>query len=481
VIKDMFRVYSPKKLYEEQKVPTLMLILSVVLFLAFLSFSPANASEYASKENKLFFRGVENYRNGDLGGAVRALSHVLVCDPGNDEARGYLKRIALKYRDTDRIKVRLLRYVELSDYILFLKDRVDDLGNKIGEETEHKDSSFIGQYCKDISSSATEELTLLIRETRAIKQAYVNELTTLQELADKKRRSGGDAFAKNYLDVSGRELLKDNKDLVVEIDNELKNIPEEYSFVNKKISLLQEMVKKSEEKISDLTGELASQSMQLFEKENILAEQEYSFMSLQSQLTDARERLNLVQKIINEKNQKIQALEMHVEEVKLSDKRANNESKKQLDILSMQFETIQYKVDSEKELREEKLAALEKLLAEQEQAIAQHGSLVQKKDTKIEDLSGKLIKSSEDISSLKTVLDSKDDKLVELNGIIGIYRHKLASKNKELEQQKSQLGVLRGELFDTQKQLDLSYEVTRELYEKIMALESHFSHIRTRK
>jgi len=400
--------------------------------------------------------GITSYRNGEYRQAVNEFGRVLLANPEQKTALRYFKKMMSDTTMRPGQRALLVRIFELFDYVKFLKVHIGEYGE--GNVADACSVSSLNRM-KSVEGAVDFDncLVNLVDITKEQKKCYARRLKELK--------------AWDVAVIKKVEVVAQQKPKSKVLDEKLTTIRDE-------LESLRKTVKKSENKISSLNMEIATKSLEVFEKENLLAMQASDFSTLENELGDAKERLNLVQRIISEKNDRIQSLEDYIKGMKQESLSENEISQKEVDLLQAQFASIQEQVDEQKKLQAERIDALEKLIAEQEIAIINYDMAIVEQKNEIGGLKTNFENKSREVSSLKKVIDSKDDKLLELNGIIQIYKEKLSETTDLIRRKTASFEDLTDELRETRSQLNVSQKTARELHERIMTIESQFSRIR---
>jgi len=479
----------------------------LILFLFIAAF--VEASDLQRRVDRLVEKGEGTFLRNEIDKSIQIFSHALIYNLDNKQALNFLSRLENKNQVSHQARVKLSRSLELIDYIKFLKNRIDQsiivntkLKNRmfgrthqykmVGEskqvkrirDKELRDKVLLNNkdFLDENNIQISQSLGNLMEMLTELKNEYVVHLTYLlnsnDQLKDFKAAEG--RISKKSA-ASGRrvDVADDVKPtaLMWPQDN-VRILKNELALVQLEIKMLKNVVNASEQKTRRLTNELTGKTLIIYEKDEAITRHRKKFAELEKDLIETAERLNLVQRIIKEKDEVINALENFVQEVQREMNHIDDVSKEQLNTLGINLSLLESKLNAQQELSEQKLLFVEKLLAQQEIKIADYNVLIKENRVNIADLNKQLFVKTEKLHGLKSVLKSKDDKLIELNGIIKIYKGKLVDSKTTTNKKRYNVQNLEGQIDQLQSQLYDSENITADLYQRIMILESRFSRVR---
>ncbi len=143
-------------------------------------------------------------------------------------------------------------------------------------------------------------------------------------------------FPSQELQLKANKVFFEEKDRPVSIknsnpyfleDNQITSLKEEIEILRKQLIALQQYVERREEKINFLTNQLIELSLRLSEKERSLGENVIRLTVLSQQLIDFQSRLELGQRIIQEKDRQISSLATGMTSPKEEQSRTENRDK----------------------------------------------------------------------------------------------------------------------------------------------------------
>jgi len=458
-------------------------IFCTVLLSPLISSAAYDSNHESNKVQGLLREGINYYESGDFTQALQYLSKVLVVDPSNSKANRYMEElIALKDPDVIRYRQRVQRFRELLDYIGFLENRVlnlearnaqvkDALVNQqeydkvimksievIEMETTPEGASVSPvKEETDIEKLSLDQLTDLLNRK---KRFLVSETLLLQKRHDKLRDLKEKAVPEvsvesKYVDtVAERTRLREElgaRDRKLDRQQqEMADLKSEMGGIKTQVTAMQKQLVDSDKRVAKVTEDLTHKSLELIEKERALADQAEVFARVNATLNEAQQRLSLVQRIIQEKDEKIQDLEEKLTSAQGAAQKAAQEKSGDVEALRGEFRQLEATLNQKLELSQGKISALEKLSAEQEQRLAQYRLEVQRRDEKIEIYKASLVARETQIADLNKNLQSADNKLVQYDGVIQIYREKLTDANRLLQEKIERIN----ELENTMSRLD---------------------------
>ncbi len=441
-------------------------------------------------------QGAAALRKGDVDLAISYYCRVLARDLKNQEALQSLQRIVQRPSLSPQQNLRLIRVFELMDYIEFLKQRVLGLNDSI----EQKKAGIMKIAGRDNFVARAFELIEIEINDRYLQEAVVydrtknydfpltqslDHLTSVLNTKKNQYIELVELLKRKMARLEGLNIKTD--DVIIENTADSPqsiSIPDQsqrqdsLKVVHREISLLKERVRISEDKVEKLTDDLTDKAMELYEKGRSLIDQKNRADKVEKDLVDTKERLSLVQRILLEKDEKIAALEKYAQDIATDSKSDTEEMENQLSFLQSKLADVQEQLSKQKDLSEEKILFLEKLLAQQELKFAEYEQAFSRKDEQLFDFNKIILRQAEQLNRINGVLLSKDDKILEMDGILRIYQGKLSEANERLTSPVYNSALLKVELMAARDQLDDSHKTTSALYQRIRLLETQFSNIK---
>lgn len=451
------------------------LLLSIVTISFFVV--PAQAFPARQISSEYVENGSQLLKRGEIVLAVEQFMKALILDPQNIPAqtllRQVLEREASVLSPSQRLQGKY--FLDTVDYMKFLSARVDDLTGR-----NKKIQDFLIHHCpKDGRGMKWVDIIPDVQPTAEIAGDFVfvprpegrpgdfrfyNEalgnrkkilwkmlektLLTNKELRRVKSRMlsrtiwSGPASLKT-------EHVREGKGMPVLVEPTLPSgvIPKwqmEMGEMRTQIAAMKEKMDANDNRLALLTREIAGLSLEIYEKEKIIADKDTRLQKIQAMLADAHSRLMLVQQIIQEKDAEIAKLEAvikhipantaipmdHPETDDSSDLRAliRDELHAQIAVYKKQIQSLETQFV---QMREQ-YQTLEQDLAARDEKIGQLSDMVAKQTA--------MLKRQELVAS------SKDEKLLEMDGVIRIYKGRLDDVYAELKQKQERLKMLEHQL-----------------------------------
>lgn len=367
------------------------------LSLTVLYFFPVYACDFRCQEEKL-----------------KHSSQALLKNFDDIKAREFFRSFAVDPKWVNsKYQMRVMRINELLEYIDLLQKRVVTLEQNRRRLKQSLDKNFT-------AGTSLEEWESELRNKR-------NTNISLPTPPEKE--------SVDYL----KNFLAQKKDRLVDI---VRILQKENDFLKEAAAI------RPRQKISVLTDQLAGKTLELIEKDSLLAEQKENFQSLENSLEEAQERLNLVQHIIQEKDQRIQVLEKDVTQMQALTQQGYEINQKNIEDLKTQFVQLHDDLSGQMAVNDDKITALENLLAEQEKRLARYAMEMRVKSKHIGDLTDRLQKKNKALVETNFLMESQDRKIVELDGIIQIYKSKLSETNQILREKVEKIRSLETQSVD---------------------------------
>ena len=388
-------------------------------------------------------RFVDEYDNIDK------FAQRLLKSPFDQEARIYFEQLAASDSEVFKVeRMKLLRIKELLVYIEFLHKQVGDLSDKNVTAIQEISSRYKG--------TKTVTLTHLIEFLSDFRKVLVRQFDQI--------RSSSIAKSKDQNKV---KLKSEPPATAV---NDIKTLRVELSALHRRFDELTKRINLADQKAQKLTEDLTAKTLELFEKDEIIERQKQNLMTLEQKLDDIQERFTLSQRLIQEKNNQLQQLE--VGQTKKETRRQEKGDQLTLEGLQAQIKQLQDQLNEQISSSKSRMSVLERLLMEQEKRMAEYAIELKSKGEKVDQLTGLVFEKSKEISGLNAVLQSKDQKLLELDGIIEIYKGKLSESNRILREKVDQIKVLENQLVETHNRIYNSKFDLKEIANQVSTLKN---------
>lgn len=422
--------------------------------------------------------GINLLKEGKISSAVEAFIRALLADPNNTSAQAQLTDLG-----TDRKllspqqRLQLTRFLDLISYLNFTDKSIHQLRTKNAEimqfiqdndpksrilpeagrigfarEMELPGSHMTNymSFLQDADLKTNFKLDIINERLQTAKDEDVGYLKELQELhtrlwalkqqilvnaAAQKQAQMASKFTHQIEDLNN-ELSSKNRQLQQQ-QQTMNDLSNQLGDIHAKFADLQSRFLKAEYKTKTAQQGLAGATLEVYEKDRLLADQISQAKMLENQLIDAGERLTLVQRIMNEKDNLAKSLEDKLNGIQLE----GSTDKIALNIGTAAGPDIHAPADREADSADQ-MTALE---AEIRALHRQYQNTVQDlrhKNDVISELQGSISSQNITIAELQSAFISKDLKITELSGVIDIYKYKLAETFRTLAETKKILNDL---------------------------------------
>jgi chromosome segregation ATPase len=421
--------------------------------------------------------------------AVERFARAFLLDPQSKTAKESLQKIAGEQSYSGSKGLKILRFIDQVEYIDFLTSRYQGLVEENGRLLQYlqdnqnlaKDTAllekfnavegqikakpsalprvgligFAGDEAKSMDLNAlisqlAQERTDLAKEV-GFWEDQNNQLRSLRKTVLFANSAENPAVAaekyKSQLDEVA-DRVKDKDELLSVQQQNIEYFKTELAAVRSDFTSLQDKFKNTDVKISELTNKIAGMSAEIFEKNKIIIEKEDLAASLQKDLGVANEKINLVQRIIQEKDDRISALEKEMATVQTSAASTGHPADSQ--VLKVQSDLKDFEVQFKEQMEKsrERIVSLEVQYADlttKYEALLQD---TQAKDAQVAALKNTVTQKNVLANQYKDAFLQTDEKANQLIGMIEIYRGKLSEVKQHLSSKEDELRQLQGVLFD---------------------------------
>lgn len=401
----------------------------------------------------------------DLKAADRFV-RALLLDPASQRARERLEELIKGSTVlTHHQRLQLQRFVDLIDYHQFLLNRIDgllddsrrysmqirhlltsrqfpvdvaktiDQADQIANAARQCRRIWISEDIPPVLSMDTifEKLDMTIQRLEQQHQKLTKVCAQLrqQHLAARKHppipviRSA----AAQGSSSSPRQPLTGRQKRIQDFRVELKTVKREFEGLQKKLE-------ETNARVGELTNNLAALSLELFEKEKVIADKDSQMFQLGEQLQETRERMTLVQRIIQEKDQQIQALQADIRHLQMHAESPGNPDLPPLNT------TMSGPGDFDQ------LAAMERQLKELSDKYNFLVDKIQERDLAIAQLRGTVAEKNEQIDLVHQAVKTQEEEIGLLNGIVQIYQGRLGDLYSSLKEKEKEMNALRQQLLE---------------------------------
>ena len=344
--------------------------------------------------------------------AIREYVQVLLFDPSHPAAKSSLRKIASSYDEEFlKYRMRVYRIQELLDYIFFIKQQISSSpeGPAAVQETFDLDA---GQERNALDG--------IIEYLARTKRKLVDQYWELQG------RSAGLAQRPKTVSLTRAADVQPKENLGV--------LQFQMDRLRQEVNNLKEIVSSSEKRIAALASQLTQKSLDIYEKDALLAQQQDGYVSLQDSLQEAQERLSLVQRIMEEKDAKIQAMARDVKTLQAFAEQYHATSDESVQALRREFIGLQKELIGQISISREKIEVMEGVVARQGKQMTVLNIAGRAKGKRIGQMNQALAQKNQKIKQREQIIGWQGERLVESGGILEIYKDKLHETSRMLKE-----------------------------------------------
>lgn len=418
--------------------------------------------------------------------------HKILADPANTHAIQELKKVFTDLDDwSSSERLHLSRFIDIADYCNFLILRINYLSknNLLLHAFILKNSSHDVQLVESANEVYLQSQKLTEKSTTDVSagdKAYVSGKIFLNDATEALLQKRDDFLQKlEYMQMSNRDLrnlkrevisnisskkeqqrssninsqideikkhLQEKNKALISQENDLLKFNQQLQMVQLKFEMVQQRLKQTDKKIIELTRDLAGVSLEAYAKNKVIADHDEFIEELKNVVTDTRERLNLVQRIIQEKDNHIQELEKEV--FGLQTVVSNETDPESITILKNDMSDLHAQLQAQFESSRSQIARLEQKMKDINDQYAEIKLLVKVKENEISQLRETAIVKDSKIKTFNKVFALKDNKLIELKGIVQIYKEKLTDTTSDLKSNEEKLIYLQTVIDDMARQFE---------------------------
>ncbi len=273
---------------------------------------------------------------------------------------------------------------------------------------------------------------------RDIQQQLVARLDRVQELNQRLRACQRERYqtlaveTQNSVMTTDRSLVKtleEKEGIIDQQRQQIEDLEKGFQGVQHEVGGLRDQIADNNERIKQMTADLASLTLTSHEKDFALAERNQRLQDLEATVTETTERLRLVQKIIAEKDTYIQDLEQRIDQIAAIPTKATSVT---VDDLKTEVNEIRSSMTDQAMAHEEQileLAAAVQQMADQYDALKIDDF---KKTVIIQKMQGLLAERSDELARTQALSTSKDTALIQLRERVRQYRLKIAELTLQL-------------------------------------------------
>ncbi len=416
--------------------------------------------------------GLKLYHDGKMDFAIERFVKALLLDPENKTAKDSLRKISAEIVPSSNSRVlEITRFIDQIEYFNFLDLRYRSLTTENSRLFEFVRKNFpkdpiLAQKVQTIESRQADRSVVLpsvgelgfasddnkktnlpdvILNLSRQRQLLLEQISFWEEqnndLRLVRRSILSQGSAENPLvvanklksqlsEVENRTAQKD--DLLATQHQNIEYFQSELSSVRDNFYQLQQQFKTTDLKIGELNKKLAEMSIEIFEKNKIIAQKEDYAAKLQREISEANEKMNLVQRIIQEKDDRIASLEKEMSALHLAVNSGLSSSDPQVVQLKSDFKNFEEQFKSQMGKSRERIISLEIQFADLTQKYQLMAEEIQAKDLQIGYLKEDANKKDVSISQYRNAFLTTNEKANELIGMLDIYRNKLAETKQAL-------------------------------------------------
>lgn len=448
-----------------------MIIPAVTLSAALLfpghSFADESDPKFIAAYNTEY--GLKLLSEGKYDLAVERFVKSLLTDPENTAARDSLKEIAETRAVSEANSgLKILRFLDQLDYVRFLQGRYRNMAEEnvrlreflqrqplltpdLKAESDRLDGQareWLQQFPRigvpeGPADDQRVDLPRLIARLAQKKEELLKQVSFWEDQNNRLRavrraaleQGAIGAAAKKADETRGRLLDKDK--LLEAQRRNTEYFRKELATVRDDFSALQDRLKNTDEKILDLTKKLAEMSMDLFEKNKQLTAKDNHAAALEQELSEAREKMNLVQRIIQEKDDRIALLEQDIG--RIQSQMAAGPMLEGVSQIKTDLKDFQESIKAEMEKNRDKVVDLQTRLTQLSANYEALARTVQVKDAEISLLNSSLKNKELAVSQYRQAFLSNTERLSQMDGIVELYRGKLIDAQAVLRQKNEEL------------------------------------------
>ena len=360
------------------------------------------------------------------------------------------------------------RLRDLVDYVLFLKSRIhfyeqnnamlrsfiqsaedaaviahEPLARlKNDEENIFGSKKDAGRFVSGVSTESLEQIVLRLRDVESVLLARLKKMQVINDelrslkietLAYKRRLDNA-----HMKDTCLSQIVHLRAELG-EKDSALKTQGQDIQDLRLKVDKLtlgmdvfRDRLQASGQKIDQLLGDVASTSLDLYQKELDAEEGRRRADETSAQLRETAERLQLVQHIIQEKDRHIQKLEEDILQIQSGEGLPSAEGS--VNTLRSEMTDAVFRLQDEIAHSQEKIRRLEERFQDAALANAHLESEIMKKNLMVKMLEKQTLQKDALITDMESVFRTRARQLSELKGIVKIYQLKLREYKEALEE-----------------------------------------------
>lgn len=293
----------------------------------------------------------------------------------------------------------------------------------------------------DLVLSLTKERQPIIREIGFWKSQNDQLRELRRVILSRNRRTTTDLVANNYksqLDEIQDRMNQKNDLLAIQQQN-IQYFQVELLSVRESFDQLQERFKNTDLKISELTKQIADMSMEAFEKDKVLAQRDDYAAELQQKVNEANEKMNLVQRIIREKDERIVSLEKEMSRIQRMVNSGDISATKEIARFKSDFKEFESQFKLQMEKSRDRIIGLEIQLADLSQKHQFLLTDIQMKNSQIALLTANLEKRSIAAVQYREAFLTTNQEVNKLIGMVDIYRTKLVEAKQNLISKEAEL------------------------------------------
>lgn len=444
----------------------LKVFIAFVVFCYFVTISNSTswAQEDCSKHNIMPF--VRKYINQlDASKTTKSLEdYVADLNCNSDVINASITRIAIIMDYNQFLKKRINYLLAASSKMIARPDFMDfsdtdgiyavrGFSEKLKSITEEFDNNTL--VFKDaVGQKGVEDLQGIISILNKLREDLGQQYEELQQLSINIRKTNQKALLVSQ--VKGREAIGHREVVLNKVGSrphdhfskkqnvEIDMLRKDLKQVRMDFAMVTARQKKTEDKVLNVTKELASMSLDLFSKDKMLNDRNIKNGELERELYDAQERLNLVQHIMSQKDKKIADLEGEVEIL-------NSDLSQTVKIDNVSFEISENTNESTANTQQGLKASSPSEKVGPSVVIDK----LKMKEMEIFQLRDRLNKMEGEVNALNRIFNSKDQKLLELVSMLEIYKGKLYDAQVDMTKSNERILDMARELKELKEILNL--------------------------
>jgi chromosome segregation ATPase len=282
---------------------------------------------------------------------------------------------------------------------------------------------------KDIEASLVVQLKKMQVINDGLRLLKIQTLAGQRDIVSNRKK---DEYVNQLLQMQIKLQEKDGD--ITRQEQSIKDLQGQINQLTLGMDIFRDRLQSAGVKMDRLMSDIATASLDLYQKEQEVVDSRQQAEDMATEFRETRERLLLVQRIIQEKDVHIQKLEEELSQIQIQ--LGSNQGDGSLDVLRQEMRDSVAHLRVEMASNQEKIQRLEEKFKEVALANAQLESELIKKNFLVSLLEKQTVQKDELIMDLEKGFQVRTQQLSELRGIVKIYQMKLRDYKQMLEEHK---------------------------------------------